>query len=173
MNQLRVYIHMYICISFLLNLPPHPSRSSQSSKLSALCYTELPTSYLFHPCVTYVYVRIGCIYVYKITFYMTILICQFPLLPLLCPQVLSLSVSLFLSYKSLGPFWHNKSVTRSYKSSKFSPPVISSPYSPSTDLLHLGTNPWCSQSFPYDVYHLNNEYSLNMQMKVILFFRRM
>ena len=43
--------HMYTYILSLLSLPPtpsHPSRSSQSSELSSLCYTQLPTSYLFH-----------------------------------------------------------------------------------------------------------------------------
>ena len=40
-------------MSSLLDLPPppasHPSRSSQSTKLSFLCWERLPTSFLFYP----------------------------------------------------------------------------------------------------------------------------
>ena len=43
---------MYTYIFFFLSIPPypqsHPSRSSRSTDLSSVCYTQLPTSYPFY-----------------------------------------------------------------------------------------------------------------------------
>ena len=48
-----IYIYIYTYIPCFWSLPPtppltHPSSSSQSTKRISLCYTQLPTSYLFY-----------------------------------------------------------------------------------------------------------------------------
>ena len=46
------YIYIFSLLDFLPPPPPsHPSKSSQSTKLSSLCFTAVPTSYLFYPLV--------------------------------------------------------------------------------------------------------------------------
>ena len=42
------YVYVYISPSSASLPPSHPSRSSQSASLGSLCYTQLPSSCLFH-----------------------------------------------------------------------------------------------------------------------------
>ena len=74
-NQLCVYIY-----PLPFEPPSHPPcSSSQSTKLSALCYRQLPTSYPFY--------RWSCIYISATL--------SHPPLPSLCPHVLSLHLRLY------------------------------------------------------------------------------
>ena len=78
--------HEYTCFPSLLSLPPtpssHSSRSSQSTKLSFLCYTEVSHQLSILHMVVHIWQYHS-------------LNLSHPLLPLLCPQVGSLCLRLY------------------------------------------------------------------------------
>ena len=83
-NQLYVYISPSSWTSLPPLLPSHPSRSSQSTKLTSLCYAA---GGIYMVVYIYTYMCNKCIT--RGSVYMSILISQFvpPSLPSLCPHV--------------------------------------------------------------------------------------